>query len=88
MNEVELTKKTINLKLPIQIGFFVYQYAKLRMLQFYFDLLVIFIHISDFGDQNKVSCKGLNKNTNAISKERYLSVLTSKKGWGWDKSRV
>ena len=32
-------KKFIKLNLPIQVGVFVYQYAKLRMLQFYYDLL-------------------------------------------------
>ena len=35
--EVESCKKTIKLNLTSQIGFFVYQYAKLRMLQFYYD---------------------------------------------------
>ena len=35
--EVESCKKNIKLNLPSQIGFFVYQYAKLRMLQFYYD---------------------------------------------------
>ena len=35
--EVESRKKNIKLNLPSQIGFFVYQYAKLRMLQFYYD---------------------------------------------------
>ena len=35
--EVQSCKKTIKLNLPIQVGFFVYQYAKLRMLEFYYD---------------------------------------------------
>ena len=35
--EVESCKKNIKLNLPSQIGFFVYQYTKLRMLQFYYD---------------------------------------------------
>ena len=35
--ELESRKKNIKLNLPSQIGFFVYQYAKLRMLQFYYD---------------------------------------------------
>ena len=35
--EVQSWKKTIKLNLLLQIGFFVYQYAKLRMLQFYYD---------------------------------------------------
>ena len=33
INELEMTN-TISLNLPIQIGFFVYQYAQLRMLKF------------------------------------------------------
>ena len=32
--EVESCKRSIKLKLPIQVGFFVYRYAKLHMLQF------------------------------------------------------
>ncbi|XP_072172959.1 uncharacterized protein [Diadema setosum] len=46
--EVELSKSKIAHDLPIQIGFFVYQYAKLRMLQFYFDFLDVFMDRSDF----------------------------------------
>ena len=37
--EVEMAKKVIKYDLPVQISFFVYQYAKLRMLQFYYDFL-------------------------------------------------
>ena len=37
--EVQSSKKKIKLDLPLQVGFFVYQYAKLRMLQFYYDFL-------------------------------------------------
>ena len=32
----------------MQIGFFVYQYAKLRMLQFYYDFLDKYLERSDF----------------------------------------
>jgi len=46
--EVQSAKKKISLNLPVQIGFFVYQYAKLRMLQFYFDCLDTFLDRSDF----------------------------------------
>ena len=151
--EVELNKKAIRLSLPLQIGFFVYQYAKLRMLEFYYSFLLRFIHPSDFqlcemdtdsaylaisserlediiqphlrdeyqreksswfprddtaanrafdkrtpglfkiewegdgivalcsksyycfGAQDKVSCKGINKKTNDITKRRYLQTL-------------
>ena len=34
--------------LPLQIGFFTYQYAKLRMLEFYYDFLDRFISKDDF----------------------------------------
>jgi hypothetical protein len=40
--EVEMSKKTITLDLPMQIGCFVYQYAKLRMLEFYYDFMDVF----------------------------------------------
>ena len=46
--EVESCKKTIKLNLPIQVGFFVYQYAKLRMLQFYYDFLDKYLDRADF----------------------------------------
>ena len=38
--EFVLHKPTVKHDLPIQIGFWVYQLAKLRMLQFYYDFLV------------------------------------------------
>ena len=46
--EVESCKKTIKLNLPSQVGFFVYQYAKLRMLQFYYDFLDKYLERADF----------------------------------------
>ncbi|KAI8484923.1 hypothetical protein Bbelb_373300 [Branchiostoma belcheri] len=46
--EMQLTKKVIKFNLPIQIGFFVYQYAKLRMLEFYYDFMIKFVDPSDF----------------------------------------
>ena len=140
----------------MQIGFFVYQYAKLRMLQFYFDFMDKYLDRSDFqycemdtdsayiaiagqsvgslvkpelrgefeadkanwfprtdtpehkaydkrtsglfkeewsgagiiglssktcycfGAYDKFSCKGVNKKTNDINKEKYLNVLLTK----------
>ena len=35
--EVEMGKRVVKYTLPLHIGFFVYQYAKLCMLQFYYD---------------------------------------------------
>ncbi|XP_072022325.1 uncharacterized protein [Amphiura filiformis] len=46
--EVEMAKAKIKQDLPIQVGFFVYQHAKLRMLQFYYDFLDYYLDRSDF----------------------------------------
>jgi hypothetical protein len=46
--EVESQKKSIKLDLPIQIGYFILQYAKLRLLQFYYDFLDKFIPRNKF----------------------------------------
>ncbi|XP_078601001.1 uncharacterized protein LOC144876010 [Branchiostoma floridae x Branchiostoma japonicum] len=46
--EIESAKRTIKFNLPMQIGFFVYQYAKLRMLAFYYDFMLKFVDVSDF----------------------------------------
>ena len=37
--EVEMSKGVVKYTLPLHIGFFVYQYATLRMLQFYYDFV-------------------------------------------------
>ena len=39
--EVEKTKKKINLDLPIHLGVFILNYAKLRILEFYYDFWTI-----------------------------------------------
>ena len=46
--EVETIKKRVAWDLPIQIGFFVYNYAKLCMLRFYFDCLCYYIEKNQF----------------------------------------
>ena len=46
--EVEKTKKKINLDLPIHLGVFILNYAKLRMLEFYYDFLDFYLHREDF----------------------------------------
>ncbi|KAK7113423.1 hypothetical protein V1264_012714 [Littorina saxatilis] len=48
VTEVEMAKKKINWSLPSQIGYFVYQYAKLRMLEFHFDFLDKFVSRADY----------------------------------------
>jgi hypothetical protein len=46
--EVEMTKAKVHYKLPLQICLMVYQLAKLRMLQFYYDCLDTFVSRQDF----------------------------------------
>ncbi|XP_068714490.1 uncharacterized protein [Montipora foliosa] len=46
--EVEMAKSTIKYNLPQQIAFCVYQYAKLRMLEFYYDFLDQHLDRKDF----------------------------------------
>ena len=37
--EIEMNKSVVKYTLPLHIGFFVYQYAKLRILEFYYDFV-------------------------------------------------
>ena len=46
--EISCLPTTVTYDLPIQIGFMVYQYAKLKMLSFYFDFLLKFIDNRNF----------------------------------------
>ena len=46
--EVEKAKEKLDINLPIQIGYFILQYAKLRMLQFYYDYLDVYVDRADF----------------------------------------
>ncbi|MCG7866661.1 MAG: hypothetical protein JAY74_09850, partial [Candidatus Thiodiazotropha taylori] len=46
--EVEMAKRKIRLDLPIQLGYFILQYAKLRMLEFYYDFMDSYVDRSDF----------------------------------------
>ena len=41
--EVEMSKRVVKYTRPLHIWFFVYQYAKLRMLQFYYDFIDIYV---------------------------------------------
>ncbi len=38
-----MNKSVVKYTLPLHIGFFVYQYTKLRMLQFYYDFVGIYV---------------------------------------------
>ncbi|WAR05865.1 hypothetical protein MAR_021234 [Mya arenaria] len=41
--EIEMSKRKIKLDLPIQFGYFILQYAKLRMLEFYNDFMDVYV---------------------------------------------
>ena len=46
--EIELKKKVLNMNIPLQIGFTILQYAKLRMLEMYYDFIDYFFDRKDF----------------------------------------
>ena len=46
--EVERTKVSINLNIPIHISVFILNYAKLRMLEFYYDCVDKYLSCEDF----------------------------------------
>ena len=46
--EVEKAKENLDINLPIQIGYCILQYAKLCMLQFYYDYLEVYVDRTDF----------------------------------------
>ena len=48
--EVERMKPSINLNIPIHVGFFTLNYAKLRMLEFYYDCVNKYFSHEDFID--------------------------------------
>ena len=48
--EVDLAKAKIERKEPILVGFFIFQYAKLRMLELYYNLSTKFCDVNHFGE--------------------------------------
>ena len=46
--EVEMIERKIKLDLPIKLGYFVLQYAKLLMLEFYFDFMHVYVDRTNF----------------------------------------
>ena len=73
--EVQSCKKKIKFNLPMQVGLVIYQYANTSGAGI--------IGLSSktyccFGAYDKFSCKGVNRKTNDINKEKYLNVLLTK----------
>ena len=46
--EIKSSKRKVRMELPIQVGFFVYQYAKLHMLRFYYHFIDHFLDRTEF----------------------------------------
>lgn len=91
LEEVESRKLRIRINRPFETGISVYQLAKLRMLEFYYDFLDHFFHHRDF----ELIQMDTDSNDFAISAERLEDIVhpelctrfeQKKKEWlAWDK---
>ena len=89
--ELESRKARVHIKRPFQIGIAVYQLAKLRMLEFYYDFLDKYVDRRDFEliqmdtDSNYMAISG-DKLEDIIRPEMRAEFETTKKQWlAWDK---
>ena len=81
--EVEMGKRKIKLDLPIQLGYFILQYAKLRMLEFYYNFMDTYVDRSNFeylemdtdSAYMAISGSSLEEVIKPEMKERYLRGL-------------
>ena len=75
--EVTLNVESIKWDLPLQIGVFVLQYAKMRMLQFYFDCLLKYL------DFNKFQCGEMDTDSMYFSTSGYSieDIIRDRKGF-------
>ena len=91
--ELESRKPWILINRPFQIGIAVYQLAKLRMLEFYYDFLDQYVHRCDFEliqmdtDSNYMAISG-EKLEDIVRPEQRAEFEATKKNWlAWDKWR-
>ena len=89
--ELESRKPRITIRRPFQIGIAVYQLAKLRMLEFYYDFLDRYIDRKDFEliqmdtDSNYLAISG-KKLEDIVKPELREEFEKEKKNWlAWDK---
>ena len=89
--ELESRKPRITIRRPFQIGIAVYQLAKLRMLEFYYDFLDRYIDRRDFEliqmdtDSNYLAISG-KKLEDIVKLEMKAEFEAEKKNWlAWDK---
>lgn len=85
--EVKKHKRRINLNNPIHVSIAIYQLAKLRMLQFYYDLIDKYIDRSDFQylemdtDSAYIAFSDDNPFPNLIKPELLLEYEAEKDNW-------
>ena len=72
-----MPKKTIKLDLPIQVGYFILQYAKLCMLEFYYDFLDVYLDYSHF----KMSEMDTDSAYMALSSENFEDLIKPHSRW-------
>ena len=89
--ELESRKPRITIRRPFQIGIAVYQLAKLRMLEFYYDFLERYFDRKDFEliqmdtDSNYIAISG-KKLKDIVRPELKAEFEAQKKNWlAWDK---
>ena len=89
--ELESRKPRITIRRPFQIGIAVYQLAKLRMLQFYYDFLDRYLDRKDFEliqmdtDSNYLAISGKTLE-DIVKPEMKVEFEEQKKNWlAWDK---
>ena len=89
--ELESRKPRITIRRPFQIGIAVYQLAKLRMLQFYYDFLDRYLDRKDFEliqmdtDSNYLAISGKTLEE-IVKREMKVEFEEQKKNWlAWDK---
>ena len=89
--ELESRKPRITIRRPFQIGIAVYQLAKLRMLQFYYDFLDRYLDRKDFEliqmdtDSNYLAISGKTLEE-IVKREMKAEFEEQKKNWlAWDK---
>ena len=89
--ELESRKPRITIRRPFQIGIAVYQLAKLRMLEFYYDFLDRYFDRKDFElmqmdtDSNYIAISG-KKLEDIVRPELKVEFEAQKKNWlAWDK---
>ena len=69
--EVKLHKKTVRWKLPLQIGFAIYNLAKLELLKICFSVLLKFIHPRDYA----IACCDTDSLYFGISKDTFTEAI-------------